>query len=335
MAASSLPAESSEISSASVYLLIGGLQVVAVERLVRQDPADFKLCINLSGMNISLPRDVWLHAPQGQSSISQLLFYRKILRVLQSLRKKAAFMSVAIPHPFHSIGNYLAFGLGADAIDLLPDGALNYYRRELTDVDSAKQRRKTRLLRLLGVGYTGYQGDMDGADAIRYRSVYTLMQAHMKQYDASAIVPLSIAPQGLQTGHAALFVDQPVLTWQRPFADRLIQRVSELLGEAQGVYYKPHPSGPRENFLPAGIATSDLDPRTPVEHLVKDLPIDRVVGVNSTSLMTIKLAYPDLRCVAVGAKLLNDALPTLKQLCDAMQAAGVEFAEIEGDQEKH
>jgi len=103
------------------------MQVIAIEELAKQETFDHKLCINLSSLEISLPRDTQLMEPMASSRWTQLRFYRRVLRRVKQLRADYSSVRVAIPHPYHSIGNYLAFSLAADQVDLLPDGALNYY----------------------------------------------------------------------------------------------------------------------------------------------------------------------------------------------------------------
>jgi hypothetical protein len=128
-------------------------------------------------------------------------------------------------------------------------------------------------------------------------------------------------------GSKILILDQPLKHISPQNILRIQKALARYLGEDSGQWiYKPHRDQTQSNI---GIDTSStsikLSGADIAEHIIKDFRVRKIVGIYSSALITLKIMYPDLPCISVGANVLIEERPELKQAFNAMSDFGIKF----------
>lgn len=311
-----------------LFLILGALQAVAVEQIVSQKTNYVDICLNLSTIPLHGCKNCEIIELHSKSLIVTAKQYIELFTAVKSIRRVATELHVFIPHAYHAIANYLAFSSGADTLHLLPDGLLNYYDARISVKLYQKMLPKL-LVVLLGGKYKRYRGNYTAMEQLEYkrhyvfdtRSVFTSVgERRVIRLPHSSII---------MSGSKIFILDQPLHHIDPQSALRIQKALTHYLGKDIGQWiYKAHRDQKQSNVVIDSSSTSiKLRGTAVAEHTINDFKVGKIVGICSSALITLKIMYPDMPCISIGANVLIEKQPELKRAFNAMSDFGIEFIE--------
>lgn len=324
------PAVAARGRTAHVFVIAGQLNLVAAELIAATLPAGDIVWIidTIRHAGTSRQGDVFRSAIGKAGTFEVLRAFRRTYRTLRALRAAAAKVHAYIPHAYNSIANDLVFGLRADCVSLLPDGLLNYYDAR---IDRPAQYLHMLALavvsRLLGGSYRPVAGDLIARSRIDYTDCHVFSTRGLTT--AVGNVRLLAFPREdfEPVAGRTLFLDQPAELLRPAAREALGRQLSAALRDARELLYKPHPTQRSRNVADNdALVLQEVTVREPVERLVAQLKPDRVAGIYSSALITLKLMYPELPVVSIGMEHFIARNPRLATAREAMRALGIVIA---------
>jgi hypothetical protein len=240
----------------------------------------------------------------------------------------ASRLEAAVPHVYHSLGNFLAFSLNPDALDLLPDGLLNFYDARPNDKQRRSMRYKRLGTRLLGARYQPYDGNLTAMELLDYRRQYVFTERKLFT-QARELARLIIPVAEAATGDDLFFIDQPLDDLSAVRRARLDRAIEAFVGCDRAVLYKPHRDqvSPSIQLPPQRLTAL---PKTDIaEYVLQQHGASEVVGIYSSALLTLKIIYPQLPCTSIGFNLLVEQRPELARARTVMEDFGIRLIDAD------
>lgn len=246
--------------------------------------------------------------------------------------------TVCVPHPFNPLSNFAYFAPGAADVRIYQDGILNYY-----DAVNPLNRRSVLLAQRIKAAalllrYTPYDGHLSGIEARNASVGYFTHPEHVARPASFAKVTrigfdaAVIAGARRRSGEpCTLFLDQPIEQTLPRETARSLRLSAQVFAESLGrpIVYKPHYTQ-RQPFAarPGWRSVSVEEATLPAEEVVANRPVATVVSFYSSALMNVRLAMPDVQCIAVGASAVNITInDTQATLADLLSKFGVQTLE--------
>ncbi len=321
-------AKSAQGKPVSVFLGLGALQAIAVEQIAQQPTQGPVVFLNCSEIRPRLPAQVTEVRVGAGGRIETLLDYRRCYAGLKRLKAVAARLEVAVPHVYHSLGNFMAFSLNPDALDLLPDGLLNFYDARPSDEQRRSMRHKRLVARLLGARYQPHKGNLTAMEQLEYRRQYVFTERKLYT-QAREQIKLEIPVAEAASGDDLFFIDQPLDDLSDERRNRLNQAIEGFVGGDRAVLYKPH----RDQINPSiQLPQNQLTvlPKTDVaEYVLQQHGASEILGIYSSALITLKIIYPEIPCTSIGFNLLVEQRPELARARAVMQDFGIRLIDVD------
>lgn len=312
----------------SVFLGLGALQAIAVEQIVQQPAQGPVIFLNCSKIRPTLPSHVTEISIGGGTRLETVRDYQRCYAGLKKLRAVASRLEAAVPHVYHSLGNFLAFSLNPDALDLLPDGLLNFYDARPNDKQRRSMRYKRLGTRLLGARYQPYDGNLTAMELLDYRRQYVFTERKLFT-QARELTRLVIPVAEAATGDDLFFIDQPLDDLSAERRARLDRAIEAFVGCDRAVLYKPHRDqvSPSIQLPPQRLTAL---PKTDIaEYVLQQHGASEVVGIYSSALLTLKIIYPQLPCTSIGFNLLVEQRPELARARTVMEDFGIRLIDAD------
>lgn len=221
------------------------------------------------------------------------------------------------------VPNYLT--LGCYHLDykfhLIIEGVANCYEPTFQSCINFAQIVKKKLFALMfGMSYSVYKGALSGAEVVLYERVISLQGFPIKSMKFPVIDLPVISNFSSDKGNVVILLDSMRSDYcnHKKIINQLASLISEYQKRGVRIVIKRHPSdkGDEGYFSSlAGISKVErLDTGLPIEMLIDELNPLAVIGLNSSSLITLKLIKPDLKCVNVGFDYLRINPRGLKEI---------------------
>lgn len=251
-------------------------------------------------------RVTWLSLNSDNIILKAFSFFKTSIQ-LKYILMRYKHVAVCLSHPDHLIGNYLFFHKKVAQRYIYEDGLLNYYDAIRSDALEKKARWREKFGWLVGLNCRYYEGLISGVDARRYDGAFlSVPEKAAKAERLGDIVHVSRYSRGkgdYTASNAILFLDQNIETLvSSGVAASLRSAMKDFLaGEEGEVIVKRHYDMVDSPCHSDGPLVSVADSKLPAEQLIEKLKPCAVVSFMSSALMNIKLLYPEIRSVAVGA----------------------------------
>ncbi len=214
--------------------------------------------------------------------------------------------------------NHFAFAVKNVRYFLIVEGIANIYLPSLRDVTSRCGILVKQIFAYtFGLKYRMFDGPISGVDAIKYEGVVSIHSFpatfkgiktwHLDRNFTSSKVKEKIAV--LLDASRVGFINHIMIK-------RLIENeLTKLSRTGYRIFYKNHPGDKREFFLNVEkdkkifikYQIEDISSSIPIEMLIEKLNIDTVIGFSSSALVTIRLLFPEVRCISIGTKYLSNS----------------------------
>ena len=205
-----------------------------------------------------------------------------------------------------SIGRKILQGRQPE-VCLIPDGLLNIRRHEQGRLrEFSKYFRKLRRLVTPALDYYLFKGDRTGSDDPLVKKIYVL-PGFPNEYSPSKTIELNIV-QMIQDGQRSTKNAQKALVLSQPLTavglisdddhDKICTAIHNYLHHAgiTEVDYKAHPRDKRNELFVDTYQPLEID--TPLEYYLFNNPYKVIIGINSTTLLLVKLL--DKSCEAIS-----------------------------------
>lgn len=291
------------------------MQHLAVEKIVLQNPDVRHICINLTDRRVEWEGIEEVLTFERGSKVSMALQYWKIFKRIRDLRRENSVFNVFIPHPYHSIPNFLAFYTKPTTINLLPDGILNYYNCQITR-SQLWQMIKKKFTLFLGGNYRIYKGSIIASDYLNYTANYVFLKRGVVT-DVGVTKVLELAEQNRfpnSTERKILFIDQPLEFFSKDAQEAIKKKIKDFFQEknVELVLYKPHREQKRKNLqLKNNQKTISIRGMIPVELISQEFEYNEIVGICSSALITLRLMNQNLPIYSIGINKLRSEKPEL------------------------
>lgn len=237
-------------------------------------------------------------------SIVYILNFMYFSLAVKVLMKRFDNISIYIPHPANIFTNNLFFNKKISEVNLYEDGLLNYY-----DVTASLKRLHvaTRMLaRFFALPYREYRGHLSGFDARHIACIYlTQPKLAVAKHKFDKIIELKYTKTlNIINKGKILFLDQDTRS-----------RISK--EKRESLIYDMYIKFPKNKYTYLYKKHHDYDenidmdelPRVlknhPAEDVVSIVMPELIISFFSTALINIKNVNPNIKCLALAAKLIN------------------------------
>lgn len=277
-----------------------------------------------------------------RTALSHLL---KVEPVIKSKSNSANRIEIYLSRLKNNNSNYSIhflselFPLSDVKVNIIPHGASNFYRGQLSKKEIKKMQGKNNwIVRSLypRLKYYAFEGDRYGADDSVIKGIYTFPGHNLDDKKSKMIDSYMLNSKCLETeseSNDILIVGQPVYKRERmtpKHVEKIDAAIIQLIKDVGGdkVYFLPHP---REDgsmcFFQQGFELLETDES--LELILLKRKFRTVVSSFSTGLFTSQIILGD-QCTtyAVGMNLVNLPASDLKEMRKGFEAVGVKLIDL-------
>ncbi len=318
--------EGTQKAKVRLFVLLGAQQAIAVNEIVKKEPYYKNICFNFTNIAFQEMENCEIIVVNSKPLIIVALQYASIFNIIKKIRNSATEFHVFIPHAYHAIANYLAFYSNPDTINLLPDGILNYFDGKVGNRQYFQMVKK-KILFLLGGRYHCYRGNLTGCEYLKFHSHYAFSDKALYTKVGKQIL-INLPQIFTPDDRTKIFIlDQPLHNLPQKASFRIQKALQNYLGEDKGLWiYKPHRDQEVCNISISEFSSSITVNKFKIaEYIIKDFPIAEIVSISSSALITLKIMYPDIPCVAIGLNVVIENNPKHSTTAAAMAKFGIKF----------